>query len=243
MAHKTDRAIFAVTGTTFLTFLIAGQLGSIWGLYPNLFVATFLFGYYTRRLDEDTALLSSSAVFGLATTLIYLPMDWLLSREARLIFYLRPDFLANLTTPVGILLNWVVCATLAAYGYLRLTQVLRTRFAVDTETPKIGGTGTAILAAGLTAGGAAIGSTLIYAFGESQLWIWNAAQVDRIPEIAGVPVFVPVSFFFTFLLSPYFFGIAGGFPRAYPAAVAGIRCGIFLGALQFLSFLLFYAWR
>ncbi len=243
MGSKTDRAAFTVTVTTLLTFLIASHIGTIWTLYPNVFVAVVLCVYCIRQIDEDASLLLSSSIFGIATTLTYVPMDWLFSRKAHLVFYLRSDFLSNLTTPVGIILNWIVFATLAAYCYQRLAMIFRTRFVSETGNSRIGFMGTAMLAAGVTGIGAAVGSNIIYALGESHLWVWNATQVDQIPQIASVPVFVPVSFFATFLLCPYFFGVAGGFPREQHAGVAGIRCGIFMGALQFLGFLLFYVWK
>ena len=243
MGTKADRAAFTVTGTTLLTFLIASRIGSIWILYPNILIAIVLCVYCIRLIHEDTSLLLSSFIFGIATTLTYVPMDWLFSRKAHLVFYLRPDFLADLTTPIGIILNWIVFATLAGYCYQRLAMVFRTRFASEAGNSRIGFTGTAMLAAGITGIGVAVGSNIIYALGESHLWVWNATQVDRIPEIASVPIFVPISFLVAFLLCPYFFGVADGFPRKQHAGVAGIRCGIFMGALQFFSFLLFYVWK
>ena len=134
-------------------------------------------------------------------------------------------------------------ATLTAYCYQRLAMIFRTRFMSESDSPRIGFTGTAMLAAGITSVAAAVGSTLIYAFGASYLWTWNATQVGLIPQIATVPVFVPISFLLTFLLCPYFFGVYGSFLREQHVGVAGIRCGIFMGALQFFSFLLFYAWK
>ncbi len=243
MGTKTDKAVFTVTGTTLLTFLIASRIGTIWILYPNVLLAVSLLFYCISQTDEDVSLLSSSSIFGLATVLTYAPMDWLFSRKARLIFYLRSDFLANTTTPIAIILNWVVFVTLAAYCYQRLTAICQTRFASDSENRRGGLIGTAMLAAGVTGIGAAVGSIVIYALGASHLWLWNATQIDRIPQIASVPIFVPLAFLFTFLLCPYFFGVANRFLRAQHAGVAGIRCGIFMGALQFLSFLLFYAWK
>ena len=243
MGIKTDKLVFAVTGTTLLTFLIAGRIGTIWMLYPNVLIAVSLYVYCIWQIDEDASLLLRSSVFGVATTLTYVPMDWLFSRKVGLIFYLRPDFLANLTTPIGIILNWIVFATLAGYCYQRLTTIFQTHFASEVGNSRVGSMGTALLAAGVTGIGAAVGSNIIYAFGESHLWVWNATQVDQIPEIGAVPVFMPVSLLVTFLLCPYFFGIAGGFPREQHAGVAGIRCGIFMGALQFFSFLLFYVWK
>ena len=243
MNIKTDRAAFTVTGTTLLTFLIASRIGTIWILYPNILIAAVLCVYRIRRTDEDASLLLSSSIFGIATILTYVPMDWLFSRKAHLVFYLRPDFLADLTTPIGIILNWIVFATLAGYCYQRLAMIFRTRFGSEDGNSRIGFMGTAMLAAGVTGIGAGVGSNIIYAFGESHLWVWNATQVERIPQIASVPVFVPVSFLVTFLLCPYFFGVADGFPREQHPGIAGIRCGIFMGALQFFSFLLFYVWK
>lgn len=241
MTVKTDRVVYVVTGTTLLTFLMANRIGIIWILYPNVLIASILFFYSISQADED--LLSSSAIFGLATVLMYVPMDWLFSRKVGLIFYLRSDFLANVTTPIGIILNWVVFATLAAYCYQRLATVFQTRFTDASGNPRLGFIGTATLAAGLTGIGAAVGSVVIYALGASHLWVWNAAQVDHIPQIATVPVFVPLAFLITFLLCPYFFGVIDTFLREQHAGIAGIRCGIFIGALQFLGFLMFYAWK
>ena len=239
MGTKTDKSVFAVTSTTLLTFLIASRIETIWILYPNVLIAVSLFIYCVRQTDEDVALLSSSSIFGLATVLMYAPMDWLFSRKVHLIFYLLSDFFVNTTTPIAIILNWMVFVTLAAYFYLRLVAILQTRLS-DPENPRGGLIATSMVAAGITGIGAAVGSVVIYVLGASHLWLWNAAQVDRIPQIASVPVFVPIAFLMTFLLCPYFFGVANSFLREQHAGVAGIRCGIFMGALQFLSFLLFY---
>lgn len=252
MRAKTDRAIYVVTGTTLLTFLMVNRVGTIgfldpdvliWLLYPNVLIAAILFFYCILQADEDVSLLSNSTIFGVATVLVYVPMDWLFSRKMHLIFYLRPYFLANLTTPIDIILNWVVFATLAAYFYHRLATVFQTRLTDATENPRLGFIGSAAMAAGFTGIGAAIGSVVIYALGASRLWIWNAAQVDHIPQIASVPVFVPLAFLITFLLCPYLFGGIGSFLREQHTGVAGIRCGIFIGALQFLGFLMFYIWK
>ena len=240
MGTKTDKSVFAVTGTTLLTFLIASRIGTIWILYPNVLIAVSLFVYCVRQTDEDTSLLSSSSIFGLATVLVYAPIEWLFFRKAHIIFYLDSDFLANTTTPIVIILNWVVFVTLAAYFYQRFAAICQTRFASNPENPSGGPIGTAMLAAGVTGIGAAVGSVVIYALGASHLWLWNAAEVDRIPQIASVPIFMPLAFLITFLLCPSFFGVANSFLKGQHPGVAGIRCGIFIGALQFFCFLLFY---
>ncbi len=212
-------------------------------LYPNVLIAIFLFFYSIRQVDADASLLSNSAIFGCVTILTYAPIEWLFSWKVNLIAYRRPDFFANVTTPIAIILNWVVFATLAAYCYQRLVAVFRARFATESDTPKIGPIGTAMLATVITGIGAAVGSIVIYALGGVHLWLWNALRIDHIPQIASVPIFVPIAFLFTFLLCPSFFGVAGSFLREQHAGVAGIRCGIFMGAFQFLGFLLFYVWK
>ena len=243
MQIKIDKVVFTVTGTSLLTFLIVSRIGTIWMLYPNVLIAIFLFFYCIRQADTDTSLLSNSSIFGCVTILTYAPIEWLFSWKAHLIVYRRPDFLANVTTPIAIILNWVVFATLAAYCYQRLVAIFRTRFATESDTPKIGPIGTAMLATSITGIGAAVGSIVIYALGGVHLWLWNAIRIDHIPQIASVPIFVPLAFLFTFLLCPSFFGVTGSFLREQHAGVAGIRCGIFMGAFQFLGFLLFYVWN
>ena len=243
MRIKIDKVVFTVTGTSLLTFLIVSRIGTIWILYPNVLIAIFLFFYCIRQADADTSLLSNSSIFGCVTILTYAPIEWVFSWKAHLIVYRRPDFFANVTTPIAIILNWVVFATLAAYCYQRLVAIFRTRFATESDTPKIGPIGTAMLATGITGIGAAVGSIVIYALGGVHLWLWNAIRIDHIPQIASVPIFVPLAFLFTFLLCPSFFGVTGSFLREQHAGVAGIRCGIFMGAFQFLSFLLFYVWN
>ena len=247
MGTKTNKSVFAVTGTTLLTFLIASRIGTIWILYPNVLIAVSLFFYCVRYTDEDVSVLSSSAIFGLTTVLIYTPIEWFFYREMRLIFYRESDFFENTfentTTPIAIILNWVVFATLTAYCYQRLAAICQTRFVSDPENSRSGLIGTAMLAAGVTGIGAAVGSIVIYALGGVHLWLWNALRIDHIPQIASVPIFVPLAFLFTFLLCPSFFGVAGSFFREQHAGVAAIRCGIFMGAFQFLSFLLFYVWK
>ena len=243
MQIKTDKVVFTVTGTTLLTFLIVSRIGTIWMLYPNVLIAIFLFFYCMRRVDADTSLLSNSSIFACVTILTYAPIEWVFSWGMRPILYRRTDFFANVTTPIAIILNWVVFAALAAYCYQRLVAIFRARFATESDTPKIGPIGTAMLATVITGISAAIGSIVIYALGGVHLWLWNALRIDHIPQIASVPIFVPLAFLFTFLLCPSFFGVAGSFLREQHAGVAGIRCGIFMGAFQFLSFLLFYVWK
>lgn len=226
MSLKTDKAVFTVALTTIITFLLVFLLPvrsvgirPIWLLYPNLLFTLGLFGYFTRRHpDIDDGLLSQNIIFGLATTATYLPMDWLFSKKVRFIVYRSSDFLGNVTTPIGLILTWVILATLACYCYQRLQMSGVHHF----------------IASGITGIAASIGCIGIYELGK-ELWIWNELRVGNIPHIASVPIFMPITFLLTFILCPYYFH------RKQHPLIAGIRCGLFMGIVMFLSYLVF--WR
>lgn len=197
-------------------------INTIWWLYPNVLLAIGWFGYLiqTRRDitdSESPQLLLHSVLFGLTVTVTYLPMDWLFSRKLQFIVYRSPDFLGNVTTPIGLILTWMLLATLVVYCYHRLQMLGLHRF----------------VASGLIGFTTAIGSIAIYVLGK-ELWEWNALRVNDIPKIASVPIFVPITFLITFALCPYYFH------RKQHALIAGIRCGLFMGITMFLSFLLFW---
>lgn len=230
MRIKTDRAVLTVAFTTFLTFLLLFLLpirslgiGAIWWLYPNLLFAIGWFGYLIQlnrntAEDESSQLLFHSVLFGSAATATYLPLDWLFSRKLQFIVYTSYDFWVNVTTPIGLIMTWVLFATLAVYCYHRLEMFGLHRFA----------------ASGIIGIVAAIGSIVIYGLGK-ELWEWNVLRVDNIPHIATVPIFIPITFLLTYTLYPYYFH-----RRQHPL-IAGIRCGLFMGIIMFLSFFVF--WR
>ena len=223
---KTDKAVLTVVITTFITFLLlfllpirSSGIRAIWWLYPNLVIAIGLFGYLIR-IQPNTAenLLWQCVLFGATATATYLPMDWLFSKKVRFIIYRSSDFLGNMMTPIGIILTWVLLATLAIYCYHRLQMFGLHRF----------------VASGITGIVAAIGSVAVYGLGK-ELWEWNALRVDHIPNIASVPIFMPITFLLAFILCPYYYH------RKQPAFIAGMRCGLFIGITMFLSFLVL--WR
>ena len=229
MGIKTDKAVLTVVFTTILTFLLLSLLPiralgicAIWWLYPNVLLATGWFGYLIWKHlhfaeDESVQLLSNRVLFGAAVTATYLPIDWLFSRKLQFIVYRSPNFFGNVTTPIGLILTWILFATLGVYCYHRLQMIGLHPFAASSITGFI----------------AAIGSVTIYRLG-SELWEWNALRVDNIPKVMSIPVFIPITFFITFILCPYYFH------RKQHALIAGIRCGLFVGIVMFLSFLLFW---
>lgn len=230
MNLKTDKAVLTVALTTFLTFLLVFllpirslKIRVIWLLYPNLLLAIGWFVYLIRTRpniaeNESEDILWQSVLFSFTAIATYLPMDWLFSKKVRLIIYRSSDFFGNVTTPIGLILTWVLLVTLAVYCYHRLQMFGLHRF----------------VASGITGITAAVGSVVIYGLGK-ELWEWNALRVDHIPNIAAVPIFMPITFLLTYILCPYYYH------RKQPALIAGMRCGLFMGITMFLSFIVF--WR
>ncbi len=223
---RTDKAVFIVALTTFFTFLLLfllpiRSLGirTIWLLYPNVLLAIGCFGFLIRtRSDIGEDLLLHSVLFGSAATATYLPMDWGFSKKVRFIIYRSTDFFGNVTTPIGLILTWVILATLAIYFYHRLQM-----FGLHQW-----------VASGITGVAVALGSVIIYGLGK-ELWEWNVLRVGSIPHIASVPIFIPITFMLTFILCPYYFY------RKQPALLAGIRCGLFMGIVMIISYIIL--WR
>ncbi len=225
MRLKTDKAVFTVALTTLLTFLLVFLLPirsvgirAIWLLYPNLLLTIGWFGYLIQKHPElDEGILWKSVLFGLSVTAIYLPMDWLFSKKVWFIIYRSSDFLGNVSTPIGLILTWVILATLAVYCYQRLHIFGLHRF----------------IASGITGLVASIGCVGMYGLGK-ELWIWNELRVENIPQIASVPIFMPITFLLTYTLFPYYFY------RQQHHLIAGIRCGLFMGIVMFLSYLVLW---
>lgn len=210
---QTDKAVIIVSITTFLTFLINVKLGSIWLLYLNVLVVVGVFGYVSRPWNQLSDL-SRSAIFGAIAAITYIPLDWLFSRRVTLLFYLTRD-IRIAAVPLSLLLTWMIVITIIIYIYYRLNDIW--------ERPYIPAVIVGIIAF--------VGSTIFDQFGSARLWNWNAIHLSYSPYIGSVPISVPIALALTFLLSPYYL-------RSY-LVVGGIRCGLFIGVMQFLCFMLF----
>ena len=213
---QTDKAVIIASITTFLTFLMNAKLGSIWLLYLNVLVVVGVFGYASRPWDQLSHL-SRSAIFGVVASITYIPLDWLFSRRVMLLFYLSSRDIQIAAVPLSLLLTWMIAITIIIYIYHRLNAIW--------ERPYI----PAVIVGSV----AFVGSTIFDQFGSARLWNWNAIRLSDFPYIGSVPVFVPIALALTFLLSPYYL-------RRYHIVVGGIRCGLFIGIMQFLCFMLFH---
>ena len=213
---QTDKAVIIASITTFLTFLINSKLGSIWFLYLNVLVVVGVVGYADRSWRQLSHL-SRSAIFGVVASITYIPLDWLFSRRVTLLSYLSLGDIRIAAVPLSLLLTWIIVITITIYIYHRLNAIW--------EKPYI----PAIVVGGIVF----VGSTLFDQFGSARLWNWNAIRFSYFPYIGSVPASVPVALALTFLFTPYYL-------RRYHVVVGGIRCGLFIGIMQFLCFFLFH---
>ena len=213
---QTDKAVITASITTFLTFLINAKLGSIWLLYLNFLVVVGVFGYVSRPWDQLSHL-SRSTIFGVIASITYIPLDWLFSRRVALLAYLSSGDIRIAAVPLSLLLTWMIVTTIIIYIYHRFNAIL--------ERPYI----PAVIVGSI----AFVGSTIFDQFGSARLWNWNAIRFSSFPYIGSVPVCVPMAFALTFLLTPYYL-------RRHHIVVGGVRCGLFIGIMQFLCFLLFH---
>jgi hypothetical protein len=214
---QTDKAVIIACVTSFATFLINAKLGSTWLLYLNVLVVVGVLGYASRKWDESS-LLSRSVIFGvIASITTYIPLDWLFSRRVVLLSYLSRHDIRIAAVPLSLLLTWALAITIIIYLYQRLDSIW----------------GRPYIPAVVAGGVAFVGSTLFDQLGSARLWNWNATPLSYFPYIGSVPVFVPMALGLTFLLSPYYL-------RSHYIIVGGIRCGLFIGIMQFFCFLLFH---
>ncbi|MCZ6676108.1 MAG: hypothetical protein O7E52_02540 [Candidatus Poribacteria bacterium] len=213
---QTDRAVIFACGTIFLTFLINAKFRLTWTLYLNAVLTAGAFGYAIRKWDESSYL-SRSVIFGVIASITYIPLDWLFSDRVSLLFYRIPNDIRIAAVPLSLLLTWMIAITVTIYLYQRLNSIWRRAY----------------ISAAITGIVVFIGSTVFDQLGSARLWNWNATRLEHFPHIGSVPVFIPIALTLTFLLSPYYL-----FRQI--AIVAGIRCGLFMGAMQFLCFALFH---
>ena len=213
---QTDKAVIIASIATFVTFLINAKLGSIWLLYLNVLVVATLFGYASRPWNRSSHL-SRSAIVGVVASITYLPLDWLFSKNVELLSYLSLRDIRIAAVPLGLLLTWIVAITITIYIYHRLSEICERSY----------------IPALIVGGIAFAGSTIFDQLGSARLWNWNAIRFSYFPYIGSVPISVPIALALTFLLSPYYL-------RRYHIIVGGIRCGLFIGIMQFLCFLLFH---
>lgn len=213
---RTDKAVIIASITTLLTFLINARLGSIWLLYLNVLVVGAVFGYVSRPWNQSSHL-SRSVIVGVVASVTYIPLDWLFSKNVGLLSYLSLRDIPVAAVPLSLLLTWIVGVTVIIYIYHRLNEVW--------ERPYI---------PALIVGSIAFASSTIFdQLGSARLWNWNAIRFSYFPYIGSVPISVPIALALTFLFSPYYL-------RRYHIIVGGIRCGLFIGIMQFLCFLVFH---
>lgn len=225
MVSKTDKAVVTTCATMLLAFWLYSLFASLWIMYINFLITTVLFGYGIWKERETSRRLEKSVIFGVVASLTYIPLDWGFSRGIQFIIYLRSDLAIMPAAPLCVVFTWVIAITAIIYFYHRLNSV----------------SGRPLISAGVVGIIAFVGVIVLDQFATSRfLWHWNSTPLSGkytvdFPQIGSTPVIVPVSLLLTFMLTPYYF-----YKRQH-TIVAGIRCGVFMGAMLFCGFVVFLA--
>jgi len=225
MVSKTDKSVVITCGMMLLAFWLYSRFASLWIIYVNLLISAVLFVYGIWKERETSRHLEQSVIFGIVASLTYIPLDWGFSRGIQFVIYLRPDLAIMPAAPLCVVFTWIISIAAIIYLYHRLNSV----------------SGRPLISAGLAGIVAFIGAILLDQFASAKfLWHWNSTPLGGkytvdFPQIGSTPVFAPISLFLTFVLSPYYF-----YKRQH-TIVAGIRYGVFMGAMLFCSFVAFLA--
>ena len=221
--NRTDIIVFLACLLSLFVSLFNMSLDSVALTYIDCIVVLVVFTYWALRKDP-TEKLKSSLTIGSIGGVLYIFVDKYFVM-LRIITYLRPD-VKLLLTPVSVVLIWICYITVMMYLYHRFRSII----------------GIFPIPAILTAA-AAFGSAILLSYfaGEARLWVWNTG-VPAMPSISSTPLFVPVAFAATFLLSPYIVGGQRFSARVglskHPVA-AGLRCAIVMSLFVYVSFRIF----
>jgi hypothetical protein len=237
--NRTDIIVFAMSILNLIIMAINTVLDSVIPFYLGNVIALAILVYWGISKDV-TKFLVRSLIMGGMVGVIYTFLDNLLA-EVSIINYLRSEDIKLLSTPISVILFWILLITTMLYIYHRLRSNFN-RFII----PSI-----------VTGSIAFLYSLLLFYLGDiSRQWVWNM----RNPQIGGdlvsigpIPLYVPLALFVTFFSSPYIVGVPGapkpdkdsGFFENYfkvssNVLSGGIRCTIVLslslyGLLQLFS--------
>jgi hypothetical protein len=224
--NRTDLIVAGACILFILFFLINIAFSSVIVLYMADVIMLGGFIYWGIKRDSTKILIRSLCVGGIVGV-FYTFLDTLFV-EVSIITYLRKnDDFRILSTPFSVVLFWMFFITTIMYLYQRL----RSSFSKFYIPSLLTGT-TAFL----------LGFILIYLGDLARQWVWSVGEyVKPMPSIGPVPLYVPLAFFVTFLLSPYIIGVPDSsmvkdqddpvtryFKISDNPLVGGIRCTIIL---------------
>lgn len=235
--NRSDIAV-AIFGIFFILIsLLNTTFNSVILLYIADIVTLGVFIYWGIRRDSTKKLLHSLVVGGVVG-LLYTFLDTLFV-EVSIVTYLRKnDDIELLSTPISVVLFWIFFITVMMYLYQRLRSSF-SRFYIPS------------LITGST--GFIFGLLLIYLGDQSRQWVWSVGEsLKPLPSIGPIPLYVPLAFLVTFLLSPYIIGVdipsiekenpfAKFFRVSDNPLIGGIRCAIVLSASLY-GLLMIFNW-
>lgn len=219
-----------VVASSGIFFILISLLNTAFSSVVLLYIADFItlgvFICWSISKDSTRKLIHSLIVGGIVG-LLYTFLDTLFV-EVSIVTYLRKnDDIRLLSTPFSVVLFWIFFITTMMYLYQRLRSSF-SRFYIPS------------LITGST--GFIFGLLLIYLGDQSRQWVWSVGEsLKPLPSIGPIPLYVPLAFLVTFLLSPYIIGVdIASIEKENPFAkffrvsdnplIGGIRCTIVLSA-------------
>jgi len=222
--NRTDLIVIGAVALILTAFLVNTKLNSIIPLYFSDLIVLGVFTYWAIRKDATGMLLRGLIIGGIGG-FFYTFVDKLFV-ELRTITYIGGTIkdIEVFATPLSVVLLWIGCIAIAMYIYQRLRSFFG-RFYIPALLISI----SAFLAV-----------TVLSNLGD-RLWVWSFGATAS-PGIGSTPLFVPVAFFFTFLLSPYIMGgqrISRRLKISDNPITAGLRCAVILSIMVYLCFIIF----
>lgn len=232
--NKTDFLTF-ITFVFFSTMFLVNILFSSDILLYVVTIAVYAVLIYTSVRHDPSEKLRQSVIVGSIGGFFYSFVNRLFV-ESQMISYLKGNSLNIYGTPLSILLSLMYLVVVLLYLYQRLRAIFSRKYVASLLTGAIS---------------LVISFVFNYVGDKSRLWSWNALVPD-IPLVLNTPLFVPLSFFLTFFLSPYILGIGSisgrvegdSFWLRYIKAannpiIGGVRCSIILSASLLFMFYVF----
>ena len=226
--NRTDIVVVGACIIFLLLSVINIAFSSVIVLYVADIITLSGMTYWGIRNDSTKRLIRSLIIGGIVGVL-YTFVDTLFVEVSIVTYLRRNDDFRLLSTPFSALLFWAFFITIMIYLYQRLRSSF-SRFYIPSFL-----TGTTAFVFGLA---------LVYLGDQARQWVWSVGDgLKPMPSIGPVPLYVPLAFFVTFLLSPYIIGVPDVpmtkdnsdsaikyFRISDSPFVGGVRCTIILSA-------------
>ncbi|MBD3182296.1 hypothetical protein GF312_08390 [Candidatus Poribacteria bacterium] len=219
-ANRTDIIVVGVCLLFMLVLYINTFLDSIIPVYIACVLGFAILGLW-GFIKDPTDMLKRSLIIGWIGGFFYTFIDRFMV-EMGIITYLRQD-VNILATPLSIVFVWMYFIAMMTYLYQRFCSRFG-KFYIPTIITSVSAFAAILL--------------LDYLADQARLWVWNTG-IPPSPSLGNTPLFVPIGFGVTFLLSPYIIGgqrITRRFTISGHPIAAGLRCAILMSVMVYMSY-------